>query len=147
MAQMSEMCVTASIKASPQKWYNFLKYEGTKIAAIVPEIVKEAKLIYGQEGHVGNVKLFVYAFGAVKGSAQLETTVLNDSATTVGVKVIAGDILQLYPHFAFTATIKQGSIVWSIDYEKASALIPDPTIYAQLLVQITAALDAWILIH
>lgn len=63
MAQVAKVSATAEIQSCPEKIYNFLKYESSKIASIAPQIVKKAELIQGNEGEVGCVKRFEYELG------------------------------------------------------------------------------------
>lgn len=44
----------------PAKVYNFLKYNLNKFVNLFPQVYKSLKVIEGEEGHVGNVKLVEY---------------------------------------------------------------------------------------
>ncbi|XP_051114548.1 MLP-like protein 28 [Andrographis paniculata] len=148
MAQMSEIIVSVKTSVPPQYFYNFLKYDATKVATRAPMIVKESKLISGQEGQVGNIKLFVYFHGPITKTVKLETTGLYDKEKMLSFKVIEHEeIQQLYPYFMVTAIFKEGSVDWKINYEKASPITPKPIVYAQLLVQVTEALEPYLIGH
>ncbi|KAG8373796.1 hypothetical protein BUALT_Bualt11G0062400 [Buddleja alternifolia] len=147
MAQIAKIEAKAEIKCDPAKLYDFFKYNMTQFVNLAPHIFKGAQLVEGEEGHVGNVKLFEYVLGIIPMTVKVKTEAINDEERSITFKALEGNLMQLYSSFGSKVTFTDGFIKWCIEFEKANDLAPNPDIYAILAVEISKGLDAYLLNH
>ncbi|KAJ0038683.1 hypothetical protein Pint_22299 [Pistacia integerrima] len=60
MAKMSKMEVQTEVNSSADKFYNVFRHEVQLMPKIIPEKIKDVKLLQGDWGTVGSVKLWTY---------------------------------------------------------------------------------------
>lgn len=84
--------------------------------------------------------------GGITQTVTLRTEAINDEQRTVTYKPLEGDVLKLYPSYQFTIAVSDGSVKWTIEYEKALPVVPPPEIYMVLALACTKAVDAYLLL-
>lgn len=63
MAQIAKTEAKVEITSPPEKVYDFFKNNLNNFVHLFPQVFKSAKLIEGEEGQVGNVKVLEYVLG------------------------------------------------------------------------------------
>ncbi|XP_047939492.1 kirola-like [Salvia hispanica] len=144
MAQIAKLETKAEITNPPAKVYDFLKYNINKFVNLFPQVFKSFKLIEGEEGHSGNVKIVEYVIGKAM-TAKVKTEELNDEERSMIMRVVEGEILQLYPTFLCKISVSDGCMNWSIQFEKTSDSTPKPDAYVQVLAHVTKLMDLYLL--
>ncbi|KAL2499500.1 Polyketide cyclase/dehydrase and lipid transport superfamily protein [Abeliophyllum distichum] len=139
--------VTPPIKSSPDKFYDFFKYHFSDLITIFPASFKSVKILEGEEGKVGCVKLWNYVIGGISMMITLRTEAINDAERSITYKALDGDLIKLYKVFQFTITPGNGVAKWTIEYEKTSELVPPPEIYGVFSIDITEVVDLYLLTH
>ncbi|CAA3000339.1 MLP 34 [Olea europaea subsp. europaea] len=137
---------TAEIQSSADKFYGFFKNRMSDLVNIFPAGFKSAQVIEGHEGSVGAVLLYNFVAGGITQTVTLRTEAINDEQRTVTYKPLEGDVLKLYPSYQFTIAVSDGSVKWTIEYEKALPVVPPPEIYMVLALGCTKAVDAYLLL-
>ena len=165
MAQIAKLETKAEITNPPAKVYDFLKYNINKFVNLFPQVFKSFKLIEGEEGHSGNVKIVEYVIGqsfhlrvffyrnilkheshtGKAMTAKVKTEELNDEERSMIMRVVEGEILQLYPTFLCKISVSDGCMNWSIQFEKTSDSTPKPDAYVQVLAHVTKLMDLYLL--
>ncbi|KAH6834447.1 hypothetical protein C2S53_004182 [Perilla frutescens var. hirtella] len=144
MSQIAKIEAKAEITSPAAKVYDFFKNNLNNFVYLFPQVFKSAHLIEGEEGHVGNVKLIEYVLGKAM-SVKVKTEEISDAERSMTLRVIEGDITQLYSSFAAKLTFTDGCVNWSIEFEKNNDKTPNPENYVELATQITKALDVYLL--
>ncbi|XP_051127310.1 major latex protein 146-like isoform X2 [Andrographis paniculata] len=144
--QIESVDITSSVKASPDKFYNFFKFEINDLLKIVPTVFIGVKLLEGEEGKVGCVKQWNYILGAIPMSAKLKLTALDDTAKTITFSVLEGDLLVLYKSFVASLEFTEGFAKCTFTYEKSTLLSPPPEAYVVIVKSIFMLLDAYLLL-
>ncbi|CAH1414579.1 unnamed protein product [Lactuca virosa] len=71
---------------------------------------------------------------------------VDDELHKIVFKVIEGDILDVYNSFSFILTTRDVGdkkfVIWTIEFEKANASIPDPISYLDLVCGLARNIDA-----
>ncbi|KAL2499499.1 MLP-like protein [Abeliophyllum distichum] len=137
---------TTEILSSADKFYGFFRNSMSDLANIFPAGFKSVQVIEGVEGSVGAVLFYSIVVGAISQSVKLRTEAINDAERSVTYKALEGDVLQLYKSYQFTLTVSNGSVKWTIEYEKALPLVPPPEIYMAFAFATTKAVDAYLLL-
>ncbi|KAL2522400.1 MLP-like protein [Forsythia ovata] len=137
---------TTGILSSADKFYGFFRNNMSDLVNIFPAGFKSVQVIEGAEGSVGAVLLYSFVVGAITETVKLRTEAINDAERSVTYKALEGDVLKLYKSYQFTITVSNGSVKWTIDYEKALPVIPPPDIYMVFAFATTKAVDAYLLL-
>ncbi|KAL2453872.1 Polyketide cyclase/dehydrase and lipid transport superfamily protein [Abeliophyllum distichum] len=133
--------VTPPIKSSPAKFYDFFKYHTGDLITVLPESFKRVQIVEGEDGQVGCVKLWNYDIGRISMVITLKTEAINDEERSITYKALGGDLIKHYKVFQFKITLGSGVANWTIEYEKASEIVPPPEIYGVIATAITAVVD------
>ncbi|XP_057791536.1 kirola-like [Salvia miltiorrhiza] len=144
MAQIAKLEAKAEITSPPAKVYDFFKYNLNNFVHVFPQVFKSAKLIEGEEGCAGNVKLVEYVLGKAM-SLKVKTDEINDGERSMTMRAVEGDILQLYSTFVCKISITDGSVNWSFEFEKNNESAPNPDDYAKLATKLSKVLDLYLL--
>ncbi|KAG6418643.1 hypothetical protein SASPL_120847 [Salvia splendens] len=144
MAQIAKLETKAEITNPPAKVYDLLKYNLNKFVNLFPQVFKSIKLIEGEEGHAGNVKIVEYVIGKAM-SAKVKTEEINDEERSMIMRVVEGEVLQLYPTFLCKISVSDGFVNWSIEFEKTKDSTPKPDAYAQVHSHVTKLMDLYLL--
>ncbi|XP_047939490.1 MLP-like protein 165 [Salvia hispanica] len=144
MAQMAKLETKAEITNPPAKVYDFLKYNLNKFVDLFPQVYKSFKLIEGEEGHAGNVKIVEYVIGKTM-TAKVKTEEINDEQRSMIMRVIEGEVLKLYPTLLCKISVSDGCVNWSIQFEKTNDSTPKPDAYAQVAAHVTKLMDLYLL--
>ncbi|KAG8384177.1 hypothetical protein BUALT_Bualt04G0091000 [Buddleja alternifolia] len=162
MAQIDTLVASTEISSPADKLYEFFRNDMSELVNIIPGSFKSAELIQGGEGSVGSVKLWTYdldlnmskpdinknsAERGISLSVKLETEVINDVERSITFKAIEGDVLLLYKNYKFTIDVSDGSVQWTIQYEKAFLLAPPPDAYAAFGIMTSKLVDLYLLSH
>ncbi|CAA3000340.1 MLP 34 [Olea europaea subsp. europaea] len=139
--------VTVEIQSSADKFYDFFKNHMSDLVNVFPATFKSVQLIEGEEGSVGSVKLWNYVLGGISMTAKVKVEAINDEERSITFAVVEGNLLQLYKSYNTTLTASNGSVKWSIEYEKAIETVPIPDIYVTLSVEVSKAVDLYLLTH
>ncbi|KAK4416417.1 hypothetical protein Salat_2467200 [Sesamum alatum] len=130
MDQLLEKLEGSTLISSPaDKFYNFFKNDMNKLLNVAPANFQSVELIRGDDGSVGAVKRWKYVLGGISLSVDLETVAMDDDARSITFRALEGDVLLLYKTFQFTMTVSDGSVQWTIFYEKALLTAPPPDAY------------------
>ncbi|XP_031252070.1 MLP-like protein 43 [Pistacia vera] len=130
MAKMSKMEVKTEVNSSAEKFYNVFRHEVQLMPKIIPEKIKDVKLLQGDWGTVGSVKLWTYVpdKNAVVVKEMIEA--IDDENKTIKFKILDGGIMKYYNSFESTIQVtakEKGSLVkWAAEYEKLTDDVPDP---------------------
>ncbi|KAL8526344.1 hypothetical protein ACS0TY_015532 [Phlomoides rotata] len=146
MAEITKIEAKVETKCAPDKLYNFFKCNLSQCPDIFPQVFKSVQIIEGEAGQVGNVMLCEYVLGNTM-TAKLRAEKINDGERSVTIRVIEGDILQLYSSFATKITVNDGFVHWSIEFEKKNESAPAPDAYVKLAVKVTKGIDLYLLNH
>lgn len=106
-----------------------------------------------------NTKYFLYVTDIIYGlnlfvegnmsTAKEIIEAVDDEAHKIVFKVIEGEILEVYSAVTLTIHIEDKGdkqlAIWTMDFKKVNASIPDPTPYLDLLCACTQDMDAHIL--
>ncbi|CAI9752961.1 unnamed protein product [Fraxinus pennsylvanica] len=139
--------VTVEIQSLADKFYDFFKNHMSDLVNVFPATFKSVQLIEGEEGSVGSVKLWNYVLGGISMTAKVKVEAINDVERSITFAVVEGDLLQLYVSYNTTLTASDGSVKWSIEYEKALEIAPIPDLYVTLSVAVSKAVDLYLLTH
>ncbi|KAI3462610.1 hypothetical protein Pfo_019273, partial [Paulownia fortunei] len=146
MAQIAKIEAKTQILCPPAKVYDFFKCKGNQFINVLPLIFKSIKLLEGEEGQAGNVKLVEFVLGTTM-SVKVKTEAINDAERSITFVALEGDILNLYISFKVKLTVSDGFVLFCFEFEKANDWSPNPDIYAKLAVGITKGLDLYLLFH
>lgn len=95
-----------------------------------------------------NFCLNLYVDGKIQTAKEIIEEV-DDETHKIVFKVIESELLQVYNALTIAVHIEDRDnkqvVVWSINFEKVNANIPDPTIYLDMLCACTKDMDAYIL--
>ncbi|KAJ9549252.1 hypothetical protein OSB04_021795 [Centaurea solstitialis] len=153
ISQIEEMAITGKlvrefdIKGGGNFLHHIFKQKANEIATISPNKVQSCDLVSGQWGAPGSVISWRYIHDGKVNTAKEIIEAADDETQTIVYKVIEGDVMQVYDaltltvHFEETGNKHLG--VWSVDFQKANASIPDPTPYLDLLCDLTKDMDAY----
>lgn len=78
-------------------------------------------------------------------SVKVKTEEINDEERSITMKVLEGDILQLYSSFGAKISVTDGFVNWTLEFEKNNDSAPNPDDYAKLATQITKVLNLYLL--
>ncbi|KAI3462611.1 hypothetical protein Pfo_019274 [Paulownia fortunei] len=146
MSQTAKIEAKAHIICSPAKVYDFFKCKGNHFINVLPLIFKNVKLLEGEEGQAGNIKLVEFVLGTTI-SVKVKTEAINDAERSITFVALEGEILNLYLSFKVKLTVSHGYVLFCFEFEKANDCVPNPDIYAKLAVEITKGLDLYLLTH
>ncbi|KAG8384176.1 hypothetical protein BUALT_Bualt04G0090900 [Buddleja alternifolia] len=175
MAQIDALVASTEISSSTDKFYGFFRNDMSELVNVFPDSYKSVELIHGEEGSVGSVKLWTYVLGKtvqinssivamlesfeslyliqrvsieceVGERVKLEIDA-NEGERSITFKAIEGDVLLLYKNYKFTIDVSDGSVQWTIEYEKAFATSPPPDAYAGFAIMTFKLLDLYLLSH
>ncbi|GER30729.1 polyketide cyclase/dehydrase and lipid transportsuperfamily protein [Striga asiatica] len=148
MANVIETLVaTSPIKSTPEKFYNFFKYDINDLVKVFPACFKGVQVLEGEEATVGCVKLWSYVLGGIPMTAKERIEAINDAEKSLTIAVIGGDLMRLYKSFSFTLNASEGLAKWTFAFEKLTILTPPPELYIPLAITITTLVDAFLLIN
>ncbi|XP_071695959.1 kirola-like [Rutidosis leptorrhynchoides] len=129
--------------------YEIYKYKPNDVAGIAPDKVRGCDLVSGEWGAVGSVISWNYLYDGKIETAKEIVQEVDDKAHKIVFKVIEGQILKAYKEFTITFHIEGDGnkeyIIWTIDFEKVDASIPDPSGYLDVLGAVINEIDAHIL--
>lgn len=92
------------------------------------------------------VRIFIHAIYIGKTmSVTVKTEEINDEEKSLTMRVVGGDILQLYSSFATKINVTDGFVNWTLEFEKINDSAPNPENYAKLDTQITKLLNLYLL--
>lgn len=152
MAQIDKLEVQTEIKASPDKFYGFLKNNIKGLPNIFPQRITSVELLEGEEGSAGSVQNVKYVIGAPM-SAKIKVEEVDDANKSIRYTAIEGDLLQIYKSLMAKVEVNEAGdngtthVKWSIEYEKAFEGAPDADPYAELAALISKGLDAYLLLN
>ncbi|KZV42262.1 MLP-like protein 423 [Dorcoceras hygrometricum] len=147
MAQLVKVESEAQIKSSPAKFYNFFKNDMTQLVDMFPGKFESAQLIEGTDGCVGNVKLFKFNMGERRQTMKVRLNETNDEERIIIYESLDGNHTNIYSSFKSTITVRNGSVKFGIEVEKANDSAPNPDHYLTFGVETFKAVDAYLLNH
>ncbi|KZV42261.1 MLP-like protein 43 [Dorcoceras hygrometricum] len=147
MAQLIKVESEAQIKSSPAKFYDFFKNNMTQLVDIFPGKFESAQLIEGTDGCVGNVKLFKFNMGERREAMKVRAEELSDEDRVIIFDCFEGKHTKFYNSFKSIITVRNGSVKWGIEVEKANDSAPNPDLYLTLSMETAKAVDAYLLDH
>ncbi|CAH1414571.1 unnamed protein product [Lactuca virosa] len=134
------------IKCHRHLVFELYKHRPHDSSLVHPEKVEACHLISGQWGVPGAVIQWHYYHDGKKETAKEIIEEVDDELHKIVFKVIEGDILEVYNSFNFILTTKDVGdkkfVIWTIEFEKANASIPDPTSYLDLVCGIAGKMDS-----
>ncbi|XP_024994436.1 kirola-like [Cynara cardunculus var. scolymus] len=126
--------------------HQFFSHKPHEMAIIAPDTVHRVDLVSGRWGAPGSV-ISCHFIHDEKINSVKDFIKVDDEK--IVFKVIEGDVLQVYNALSFSIHMEEAedkqSGVWSVNFEKANASIPDPTPYLDLLCGFTKDMNAYIL--
>ncbi|PIA40417.1 hypothetical protein AQUCO_02500250v1 [Aquilegia coerulea] len=146
---MGKLEVEVETKSSPDKLWGTIKETPTLFPKIFPDRYKSVEVLEGDGASVGSVLLMKYHETTPGVTFSKERIDEADNANkSLAYTVIEGEILALYPTFNAKLQVVpkgDGSLVkWSLEYEKASEEVPEPTFIKEFATQTFTGLDAHI---
>ncbi|PIA40418.1 hypothetical protein AQUCO_02500252v1 [Aquilegia coerulea] len=145
---MGRLEVEVEAKSSADKLWEAIK-DVTNLLTIFPDRYKSVDLLEGDGKSVGSIILLKYV-EATPGLTFLKERIeeANDTNKSLSYSVIDGELLGLYKTFKVSLQVVpkgDGSLVkWSLEFEKASEQIPEPSFVKTFTVQTFEGLDAYI---
>ncbi|XP_047937741.1 kirola-like [Salvia hispanica] len=99
---------------------------------ICPDIIHSVDLVAGQWGTVDSIILWNYNIGGGKSVAKEIIEVVDKEKKSIRYKVIEGDVMQVYNEFKISVDVnaiteEDNLVTWTIDYNKKSEAMPEPT--------------------
>ncbi|XP_023765920.1 kirola [Lactuca sativa] len=134
------------IKCDCHLVYDLYKNNPHDSSVADPEKVEACHLVSGQWGVPGSVIHWDFYHDGRKETCKEIVEEVDDELHKIVFKVIEGNILEVYNSFSFILKTQDVGdkklVIWTIEFEKANASIPDPTSYLDLLCGIAGNMDA-----
>ncbi|KVH95931.1 MLP-like protein 43 [Cynara cardunculus var. scolymus] len=134
------------IKCGGNFIHEFFTHKPHEMAVIAPDIIRSCNLVFGQWGASGSVVSWQFIHDGKVASTK-EMIEVGDNK--IVFKVIEGDALKAYNALSFSIHVKEigGKQfgVWSVEFQKVNATIPDPTSYLDMLCGFTKDMNAYVL--
>ncbi|XP_073154007.1 MLP-like protein 43 [Henckelia pumila] len=147
MAQLVKVESEAQIKSPPSKFYGFFKDNMSQLMNVFPESFETVQLLEGTDGCVGNVKLFKMLMGKRTVTMKVRAEELNDEERIIIYNAFEGNHTKLYSSLKSIISVRNGSVKWAIEVEKANESAPNPDRYLTFSIQSAMAVDAYLLNH
>ncbi|XP_071693979.1 kirola-like [Rutidosis leptorrhynchoides] len=137
MALTGQVSKKVDITCHGKLLHEIYKYKPNNVANIAPDKVRGCDLVSGEWGAVGSIISWNYIYdGKVETGKEIIEEV-DDETHKIVFKVIEGHILEAYKALTITFHIEEEGgkeyIIWTIDFEKVDASVPDPTGYLDVL--------------
>ncbi|KAL5720335.1 hypothetical protein ACHQM5_008409 [Ranunculus cassubicifolius] len=147
---MGKLEVEVPTKSSSDQLWSVLKKTTTIFPEIFPDRYKSIDVLEGDGKSVGSVILMKYVEGTPDVTFSKERIEEVDEANkSLVYSVLEGEITSLYKTFKASVQISTkgdgSSVKWVLDYEKASADVPEPTFVKDFAVATFEGLDAYAL--
>ncbi|KAL7609050.1 hypothetical protein Lser_V15G11079 [Lactuca serriola] len=134
------------IKCDCHLIYELYKHTPHESAVVDPEKVEACHLVSGQRGSPGSVIQWHYYHDGKLETAKEIIEEVDDELHKIVFRVIEGNILEVYNPFIITLKTEDVGdkkfVIWTLEFEKVNASIPDPTQYLDLLCGIAGNMDA-----
>ncbi|KAL6204985.1 hypothetical protein ACLB2K_022251 [Fragaria x ananassa] len=149
MAQIAKIESQAELKSSAAKFYGFFKSNMSSFVQMFPQIFKNFEVVGGGEIRTGSVTKWTYDLGEGVIAAKIKIQALDDGDTSITFVILEGDVLKVYKSFKAKMQVTKagngGSIVkWTLEFEKANSITPDPKIYAEYAIKVSKGIDAYL---
>ncbi|KAI3728679.1 hypothetical protein L6452_17320 [Arctium lappa] len=146
MAISGKLVREVDVKGGGKFIHQIFEHKPNEIAIMSPDKIQRCDLVSGQWGASGSIiSLHFIHDGKVNTAKEM----MEADDEKIVFKVIEGDVLQVYNALTLTIHFEEMGDkrlgVWSMDFQKVNASIPDPTTYLDLLCAITKDMDAYIL--
>ncbi|KAL7607726.1 MLP-like protein 31 [Lactuca sativa] len=146
MAIKGKISREVEVKCNCHLVFELYKQRPNDSSAVDPAKVEACHLVSGEWGVPGSVVEWHYYHDGKKETGKEIIEEVDDELPKISFKLIEGDILKVYNSFINTLTTKyvgdKKFVIWTIEFEKADASIPDPTSYLDLLCGIAGNMDA-----
>ncbi|XP_059446961.1 MLP-like protein 28 [Corylus avellana] len=147
MAQITKMETETEIKCSANKFYEIFRSKVHLMPKICPNLVKDIQLLKGDWDSKDSVKQWTYVAGNSEGVKTSEA--IDEENKSITYKAIDGEIAKNYKVYKSTVQVTpkgNGSLVkWTIEYEKANEEVPTPDKYFDLVVNLSKAVESYLL--
>ncbi|XP_023765980.1 kirola [Lactuca sativa] len=149
MAKIGKLVREVEIKSDINLVYEIYKHKPNNSAVIAPDKVQGCDLVSGQWGAPGSVILWRFIHDGKVESAKEIVEEVDDELHKIVFKVIEGGVLEVYNPLIITINVEDMGhkklVIWTMEFEKVNANIPDPTPYLDLLCAVVGDMDAYFL--
>ncbi|OMO99695.1 hypothetical protein COLO4_13136 [Corchorus olitorius] len=149
MAQIAKMDAQIEMKSTADNVYDIFKNKLHLLPKISPQEFKGVKLVEGEWGSLGSVRVWANTASGSVGTAKETIEAIDDQSKTITYKFSEGKMMKFYKNFKLTLKVLpsgQGSLVkWTIDFEKQNESIPDPIKHMEFNINFTKNVDAYLL--
>ncbi|KAL7607729.1 hypothetical protein Lser_V15G11081 [Lactuca serriola] len=146
MAITGKISSEVEIKCHRHQIFELLKHKPHHISVVDPERIEACHLLSGEWGVPGAVVLWHYYHDGKKETAKEIIEEIDDELHKIVFKVIEGDILEVYNSMSVIFMTKDVGdkkfVIWTIEFEKANASIPDPTSYLDVVCGMAGNMNA-----
>ncbi|CAH1414575.1 unnamed protein product [Lactuca virosa] len=146
MAITGKITRAVEIKCHRHQVFELFKHRPHDTSVADPETIEACHLISGEWGVPGAVVQWFYYHDGKKETVKEIIEEVDDELHKIVFKVIEGDILEVYNSMSFILTTRDVGdkkfVIWTIEFEKANASIPDPISYLDLVCGLARNIDA-----
>ncbi|KAL7609051.1 hypothetical protein Lser_V15G11078 [Lactuca serriola] len=145
MATTGKIVREVEVKSHRHQVHGIYKNNHSDLAAIAPDKVEACHLVSGQWDAPGSVIQWNFYHDGKVETAKVIIVEVDDESHKIVYKVIEGPVLEFYNPVILTfSTEDKGDkklVIWTMEFEKVNASLPDPTHYLDLLCAVVEDVD------
>ncbi|XP_051149284.1 MLP-like protein 34 [Andrographis paniculata] len=147
MGLFGKLSATIEIKSNGDLFHDLWRHNPHQVSGITPDKIQSCDLHDGDWGTHGSTIFWKYKHDGKEKVAK-EIVEVDEEKKCVTMKVVEGDLLDLYKTFTAHVRVDTGNgasshfVTWEFEYEKLNDDVEDPISLLQLLIQMTKEIDS-----
>ncbi|KAF7131611.1 hypothetical protein RHSIM_Rhsim09G0094800 [Rhododendron simsii] len=145
MGLKGKMVRKVEIKSDGDMFLENYRYNPQHFSKMSPGNVRNVDFPQGDRGTVGSVIVWQYNQDGKGKTDKTLVEVIDEENKLMTLTVVEGDLLQQYKTYRVSIQVdtkgEKHSVIWTVEYEKLSGDIEDPTTFMDMLVGVTKDIE------